>query len=159
MWVVAVRATVVAEVVTVAVTARLVQVVLDAEDARGLAEFYRALLGYRYRDGDEHPSPDEHGDDWLVLLAPDGTHRIAFQRVPELARATWPDGPVPQQLHLDLAVPTAADLEAERERALSLGAALLLDRSDDEEEPLYAFTDPAGHPFCIFSTQDDVTSG
>ncbi|MGW0888897.1 VOC family protein, partial [Micrococcus luteus] len=24
------------------------------------------------------------------------------------------------------------------------------DRSDDEDEPLYVFADPAGHPFCVF---------
>ena len=35
----------------------LVQVVLDTTDARGLAEFYRRLLGYRYRPGDEHRPP------------------------------------------------------------------------------------------------------
>jgi hypothetical protein len=34
----------------------LVQVVLDTTDARGLAEFHRRLLGYRYRPGDEPPS-------------------------------------------------------------------------------------------------------
>ena len=28
--------------------------------------------------------------------------------------------------------------------------AILLDRFDDPEEPLYVFADPAGHPFCIF---------
>ncbi len=27
---------------------------------------------------------------------------------------------------------------------------MLLDRTDDPEEPLYVFADPAGHPFCIF---------
>jgi hypothetical protein len=27
---------------------------------------------------------------------------------------------------------------------------LLLDRTDDQNEPLYVFADPAGHPFCIF---------
>ncbi len=31
------------------------QVVLDCPDARGVAEFYRQLLGYRYRPGDEPP--------------------------------------------------------------------------------------------------------
>lgn len=31
------------------------QVVLDTTDARGLAEFYRQLLGLEYRPGDEPP--------------------------------------------------------------------------------------------------------
>ncbi len=33
----------------------LQQVVLDTTDARALAEFYRELLGYRSRPGDEPP--------------------------------------------------------------------------------------------------------
>jgi hypothetical protein len=48
-------------------------VVLDATDARGLAEFYRQLLGYDYRPGDEPPppgDPDPRGRDWLVLVDP-----------------------------------------------------------------------------------------
>ena len=43
-----------------------------------------------------------------------------------------------------------AELSLHRERALSLGATQLLDRSNDPEEALYVFADPAGHPFCIF---------
>jgi hypothetical protein len=53
-------------------------------------------------------------------------------------------------LHLDLTVPTSADLDAQHRRALDLGARLLLDRSTDSEEPLRVYADPAGHPFCIF---------
>ena len=129
---------------------KLVATVLDTTDPRRLAEFYRELLGYRYREGDEPPSdgtPDQ--PDWLVVT--DGTHRLSFQEVDDLPRPTWPDPPgVPQQLHLDFAVPDVDELERQRERALSLGASLLLDRTDDPEEPLYVFADPSGHPFCIF---------
>jgi hypothetical protein len=57
---------------------------------------------------------------------------------------------VPQQLHLDLTVGTVEDLAAHHERALALGARLLLDRHEDPEEQLYVYADPAGHPFCIF---------
>ncbi len=129
------------------------QVVLDTTDARGLAEFYRQLLGLEYRPGDEPPpagQPDPLGQDWLVLRQPDGTSRIAFQQVAELPEATWPQGPHPQQLHLDLTVPTTADLAIQHERALALGARLLLDESADPDEPLRVYADPAGHPFCIF---------
>ena len=132
---------------------RLRQVVLDTTDARVLAEFYRRLLGYRYRPGDEPPAPgqpDPQGRDWLVLRDPAGGGQVAFQQVASLPRATWPEGPVPQQLHLDLTVPTTAELDAQHERALALGAELLEDRSDDPEEPLRVYADPAGHPFCIF---------
>jgi catechol 2,3-dioxygenase-like lactoylglutathione lyase family enzyme len=129
------------------------QVVLDTTDARRLAEFYRRLLGLAYRPGDEPPppgEPDPAGRDWLVLLDRSGRPGVAFQQVAELPEVTWPDAEVPQQLHLDLTVPTAADLDRQHDRALSLGARLLLDRSDDPEELLRVYADPAGHPFCIF---------
>jgi catechol 2,3-dioxygenase-like lactoylglutathione lyase family enzyme len=129
------------------------QVVLDTENARELAEFYRQLLGLAYRPGDEPPPPgeaDPAGADWLVLRSPAGSAGIAFQQVGSLPAATWPGGPRPQQLHLDLTVPTAADLDGQHERVLALGARLLLDRFDDPDEPLRVYADPAGHPFCIF---------
>lgn len=124
----------------------LLHTVLNAEDVRGLAEFYRELLGLTYRPGDESGDTPE----WLVLTEADGTRRLAFQRVERLARPTWPDDAVPQQLHLDLTVPDRESLERQHRRALALGAQLRLDRSDDVEEPLYVYADPAGHPFCIF---------
>jgi catechol 2,3-dioxygenase-like lactoylglutathione lyase family enzyme len=134
-------------------TPRLRQVVLDCRDARTLAEFYRELLDLRYRPGDEPPGPgqpDPRGADWLVLRTTTGASALAFQQVRELPEPTWPTGPHPQMLHLDTTVPTLADLRHQHERALALGARLLLDRSDDEEEPLFVYADPAGHPFCIF---------
>jgi catechol 2,3-dioxygenase-like lactoylglutathione lyase family enzyme len=134
-------------------TPTLRQVVLDCEDARALAEFYRQLLGLRYRPGDEPPeagTSDTKGQDWLVLCDADGTRRLAFQQVPHLPEPTWPEGPRPQMLHLDTTVPTLSDLYAQHQRALTLGARLLRDRSDDQNEPLFVYADPAGHPFCIF---------
>jgi glyoxalase superfamily protein len=131
----------------------LAQVVLDTTDARALAEFYRKLLGFIYRAGDEPPGgdeTDERGHDWLVLHHSSGSPRIAFQQVTTLQRSTWPGDEVPQQLHLDMTVPTAPDLELQHQRALELGATLLYDRSHDEQEPLRVYADPAGHPFCIF---------
>ena len=128
-------------------------IVLDATDARSLAEFYRQLLGYVYRPGDEPPppgEPDPNGEDWLVLRDGGGETRLAVQQVAELAAATWPEPAVPQQLHLDLTVPDADELTAQRDRAIGLGARQLLDRFDDPDEPLYVFADPSGHPFCIF---------
>lgn len=132
---------------------RFLQTVLDTMDARALAEFYRQLLGLRYRPGDEPPpagQPDPQGQDWLVLRDADGVNRLAFQQVARLPRATWPEGPIPQQLHLDLTVPNRREFDAQHHRALALGAQLLRDRSDDPEEPLRVYADPSGHPFCIF---------
>jgi hypothetical protein len=52
--------------------------------------------------------------------------------------------------HLDLTVPTVQSLDSEDRRVRALGARMLRDRSDDPEEPLRVYADPAGHPFCIF---------
>jgi catechol 2,3-dioxygenase-like lactoylglutathione lyase family enzyme len=128
-------------------------VVLDTTDARGLAEFYRDLLGFRYRNGDERPpagQPDPLGTDFLMLVDPSTGMRLSFQQVEGLQGATWPLPDIPQQLHLDLSVSDEVELATQRDRALSLGATLLDDRSKDPNELLYVFADPAGHPFCIF---------
>ena len=127
----------------------LLHTVLDAVDVRREAEFWRELLGLVYRPGDEVP-PGEDDLDWLVLLHPDGRRCLAFQEVAEQARTTWPSPDVPMQMHLDLTVDSVAELARQRDRALALGASVLLDRTGDEQEPLYVFADPEGHPFCIF---------
>jgi hypothetical protein len=129
------------------------QVVLDTTDARGLAEFYRQLLGYVYHAGDEPPTDgraDEKADDWLVIHDPAGASRIAFQAVESLPRTTWPSTEVPQQLHLDLSVRTRSELDASHANAIQLGATLLIDDADNAEEPIRVYADPSGHPFCIF---------
>ena len=132
-------------------------VVVDATDARAVAEFYRQLFGFVYRSGDEPPAagePDPRGSDWLVLYDRGGAARLAVQQVAELPAATWPDATVPQQLHLDCTVADTGELALQRDRAVSLGATILHDRSAVVEEPLYVFADPAGHPFCIFVSPD-----
>jgi catechol 2,3-dioxygenase-like lactoylglutathione lyase family enzyme len=121
--------------------------VLDSRDVRRSADFYRELLGLEYRPGDEKPQPEE---DWLVLVAPDGSWRLAFQQNDELKPTTWPDDAIPQQMHLDTAVDSVEELERQHERVLKLGGTVRFDRSDDPEEPLRVYVDPDGHLFCIF---------
>ncbi|GGR51486.1 catechol 2,3-dioxygenase-like lactoylglutathione lyase family enzyme [Nocardioides luteus] len=128
--------------------AELLQTVLDTTDVRRLAEFYRQLLGLTYRLGDEEPSEDE---DWLVLTWPDGRRALAFNRVDEseMAPSHWPAPGAVKHMHLDLTVSSVEELDADHARALALGAELRLDRTDDPDEPLRAYADPAGHIFCI----------
>jgi catechol-2,3-dioxygenase len=128
----------------------LLHTAIDAQDCRGLAEFYRQLLGLRYREGDE-PPPDGGPDDadWLVLLDGDGNRVLTIQEKKDTRPPTWPSEDVPMQMHMDFRVPTVHDLARHRQRAEELGARLLYDRSQDEGEPLYVLTDPAGHPFCL----------
>ena len=130
---------------------QLLHTVLDTTKPRELAEFYRQLLGLSYRPGDE-PPPDDESDaaDWLVLVDSESVRKLAFQQVHELPRSTWPKHDVPMQLHVDFTVTSATELHRQRERAEALGAQVIFDRTDDPDEPLFVFADPAGHPFCIF---------
>ena len=129
----------------------LLHTAIDTTDVRALAEFYRQLLGLRYRQGDEPPADGVADDaDWLVLVDANGTRKLAFSQVERLERTTWPRHDVPMQMHLDFTVSSLKELARHRQRAESLGAMLLLDRTDDPDEALYVLADPAGHPFCIF---------
>ncbi|MFL6105673.1 MAG: VOC family protein [Marmoricola sp.] len=129
---------------------KMLHTVLDTTDVRGLAEFYREFLGLQYRPGDSPPTEGPDDTDWLVLVEAGGARRLAFQLVERLEPTTWPEHDVPMQLHVDYTVPDVAELERHRDRAIELGARLVLDRSDNADEPLYVLADPAGHPFCIF---------
>ncbi|MGH3406909.1 MAG: VOC family protein [Streptosporangiaceae bacterium] len=127
----------------------LMHTALDSTDCRGLAEFYRQFLGLRYRPGDEVPADGRDDPDWLVLLDAAGHRVLAIQKVPALARPTWPEHDVPKQMHHDFRVPSIGELRRQRQRAEELGATFLHDRTGDDSEPLYVLADPAGHPFCI----------
>jgi catechol 2,3-dioxygenase-like lactoylglutathione lyase family enzyme len=129
------------------------QVVIDTTNPRASAEFWKSLLGLTYRSGHEAPTRDADdpaGQDWLNLLSPAGEPCLAFQKVEELPRPTWPTSAIPQQLHLDLTVRDLGELDNVHSRVLELGGQLLFDRSDSVEEPLRVYADPDGHPFCIF---------
>lgn len=128
----------------------LMHTALESTDCRGLAEFYRELLGLRYRPGDETPSAGRPDDaDWLVLTDAGGHRVLAVQGVASLPRSTWPSAAVPMQLHMDFRVSSPEELHRHRTRAETLGATVLFDRAADEGEPLYVLADPAGHPFCL----------
>ena len=130
---------------------QLLHTAIDTPDARGLAEFYRELLGLQYRPGDEPPDEGEKDDaDWLVLVDAGGRRSLAFQQVERLEPTTWPAHDVPMQMHLDFTVTSIDELERHKGRAVALGARVLLDRTDDPDEPLYVLADLSGHPFCFF---------
>lgn len=120
---------------------RRVTVALDCPDAAALAGFYAALLGWRVST--EEPDPD-----WVDVLPPEGESgavTLGFQTVPDFRAPTWPDGPVPQQAHLDFYVDSVADSEP---AALAAGAR----RHDHQPSPdgrFVVYLDPVGHPFCL----------
>jgi catechol 2,3-dioxygenase-like lactoylglutathione lyase family enzyme len=120
----------------------LFELTLDCPEPRALAEFYRRALGWAYAPGHERDDPD--GDEWLVLLPPEGGTRLAFQRS-SAAVPPWPTG---ARVHLDVAVP---DLAAGHAHLLACGARPLTGSPEEEGHPedlFRVYADPVGHPFC-----------
>jgi catechol 2,3-dioxygenase-like lactoylglutathione lyase family enzyme len=111
--------------------------VLDAPDARELADFYRRLLGWE-------TLKDEPG--WVTLRDPSGTARLSFQTEPEYRPPTWPgeQGSQLMMAHLDIEVD---DLAAETARAVTEGAEIA---DFQPQEQVRVCLDPAGHPFCLY---------
>ena len=70
---------------------------------------------------------------------------LAFQRVEDYQPPTWPEGPRPQQFHLDLAVP---DID-EAEPAVLAAGATVHEHQPSESGSFRVYLDPAGHPFCL----------
>jgi hypothetical protein len=88
-----------------------------------------------------------------VLQAPGGGPRLAFQHVDELpADVARPERPAAAPPRLRGAERRRA--AGRHDQALRLGATVLLDRTDDPQEPLWVFADPSGHPFCIWAAAD-----
>ncbi len=99
-----------------------------------LARFYSELLGLPVT---------YHDDEWWTIGSNPGW-KLAFQRAPDHVAPTWPDGRVPQQLHLDVTVDAAQIDEAEAQ-VIALGAR----RLEPGGEDFRVYADPAGHPFCL----------
>lgn len=113
---------------------RLDVMAIDCPDAHALADFYQRLLGGTI--------VEHEAGGWVELHSPGG--KLAFQRVDDHRRPTWPAGDVPQQAHVDIRV---EDLDVAEALAVERGAA----KSDTQPEPdaFRVFLDPAGHPFCL----------
>jgi catechol 2,3-dioxygenase-like lactoylglutathione lyase family enzyme len=116
--------------------------VLGTPDPPGLAEFYRALLGWVYRD-------EDHADDdtWVVIKPPGGGTGLSFQIEEQHEPPQWPTkaGTQQMQLHVDIGV---RELEPAVARAVALGARQAEWQPQDDVRVLI---DPAGHPFCLFA--------
>jgi catechol 2,3-dioxygenase-like lactoylglutathione lyase family enzyme len=113
-------------------------IVLDAPDARQLADFYQRLLGWT-------TAQDEPG--WVKLTPPEGGEPgLSFQSEPAYVRPAWPSSASRQQMmaHLDIEVD---DLDAASAHALAQGAILA---EYQPQETVRVYLDPAGHPFCLW---------
>lgn len=114
-------------------TARLGAVSIDCPDPAALGGFYREVLGLEVMFTSED----------FVALKGAGV-LLTFQRIADHRPPDWPDGPVPKQLHLELAV---SDLDTEEARIVALGAT----KAEVQPRPANwrVLLDPVGHPFCI----------
>ncbi|MGO1539824.1 MAG: VOC family protein [Leucobacter sp.] len=113
---------------------------LDCPDAVALAEFYARLLGWR-------TIADPHSD-WVDVVPPEHENHgfsIACQQISNYRAPDWPDGPIPQQAHLDFYVSSIATSALLAEAA---GAARH-PYQPSEDGTFMVFLDPAGHPFCL----------
>lgn len=112
--------------------------VLGTPDPPALADFYRALLGWE---------EVEREPQWVRLRAPERERPgLSFQLETDHTPPVWPQrsGTQQMQAHLDIEVD---DLEAEIERARSLGATL---EEHQPQERVRVLRDPHGHLFCLF---------
>jgi catechol 2,3-dioxygenase-like lactoylglutathione lyase family enzyme len=122
-------------------------VALDCPDAVALANFYACLLGWEMRTPGED-EPDFENPEWVSVVPRDvapGGFSLGFQRVGAYVAPTWPEGPVPQQLHLDFWVDS---IEESTPVALSLGATRH-EVQPSEAGDFVVFVDPVGHLFCL----------
>lgn len=118
--------------------AQLRSVVLDCPDPRGLAEFYRQLVGGEIIYAD---------DEWVKLQVDGSDVRLAFQRAPDHQPPDWPNPDKPQQFHIDV---TVDDVDKAEEQVLALGARRHEHQPGIESGDTFrVYLDPAGHPFCL----------
>lgn len=112
---------------------------LDCPNPLELATFYAQLTGLEVEPLGDVAAADV---DWIELLDRDRAI-LGFQKIPFYVTPTWPEGAVPQQLHLDFNVD---DLDAGEARVLALGAT----KADVQPGTGFrVYLDPVGHPFCL----------
>jgi hypothetical protein len=123
---------------------KLGSVVVECPNAGKLASFYAEITGGTITYADE---------EWAVVKGPGG--RIDFQTAPGYQPPAWPDPASSMQMHLDFDVD---DLDAAESRVLAAGAIRL---QADPDKHFRVYADPAGHPFCLTTTDlpDQVDSG
>jgi hypothetical protein len=121
---------------------------IDCADPNKLAQFYATITGLKIDLTTENSNSDIV---WIELKDNQGIPKLAFQKVANYRAPTWPEGPVPQQLHLDFAV---KDLDETEVELLKIGAKKTdfqpgSPKTSDYSTEFRVYLDPEGHPFCI----------
>ena len=121
---------------------------IDCVDPINLANFYSSITGLKV---DVTTENTDSNIVWVELKDNQGIPKLAFQKVSNYKAPTWPEGPIPQQLHLDFAVKNLDETEIE---LLKIGAVKTefqpgSPKSNDYSTEFRVYLDPEGHPFCI----------
>ena len=121
---------------------------IDCVDPINLANFYSSITGLKVDITTENTDSNIV---WVELKDNQGIPKLAFQKVANYKAPTWPEGPIPQQLHLDFAVKNLDETEIE---LLKIGAIKTefqpgSPKSNDYSTEFRVYLDPEGHPFCI----------
>jgi hypothetical protein len=121
---------------------------IDCADPINLANFYSSITGLKV---DVLTENTDSNIVWVELKDNQGIPKLAFQKVSNYKAPTWPEGPIPQQLHIDFAV---KDLDETEIELLKIGAVKTefqpgSPKSNDYSTEFRVYLDPEGHPFCI----------
>jgi len=121
---------------------------IDCADPISLANFYSSITGLKV---DVTTENTDSNIVWVELKDNQGIPKLAFQKVANYKAPTWPEGPIPQQLHLDFAV---KDLDETEIELLKIGAVKTefqpgSPKTNDYSTEFRVYLDPEGHPFCI----------
>jgi catechol 2,3-dioxygenase-like lactoylglutathione lyase family enzyme len=118
---------------------------LDCPDPVALANFYAKIMGFEVVVAHVTKS----GEPLWVELVDSGATKIAFQRVNNYVKPTWPEDPILQQAHLDFDVP---NLDIAEEKLLQIEAVKSpIQTSSNPTDNFRVYFDPVGHPFCLVS--------
>src|SRR5262245_59115274 len=117
---------------------RIGMIVLGVDDLHRASRFWREALHYVPRDG--APAP---GDDWCVLVPPDGRGIALGLGTSESSVQAHP------RVHLDLEVDNAAQQATEVRRLVSLGAQQVDWDLYPESPDFIVLADTDGNRFCV----------
>ena len=128
--------------------AHLAYTALDCDKPVELAHFYSKITGHKVQPFDEGETAETC--EWLELLDDAGFTAMAFQKIENYQKPTWPTGGLPQQAHMDF---HAKDLDIAEKQLLEIGAV----KAEFQPKPhrFRIFLDLAGHPFCIVQSDHD----
>lgn len=124
---------------------------IDCQDAISLANFYASFTGLNVATD----KPGGMDGSWVELIDENNKVQLAFQKIANYRRPTWPEGDIPQQAHLDFLVD---ELDEAEDAILKLGASKARfqpgsPQKDEYEYEFRVYLDPEGHPFCLISTK------